>query len=82
MDDRMLMESLLVSTKNACELFMHGTIEASTSNVKSTFDQALQDVLQIQNDIYSRMAEKGWYPQTTVEQQKIQQVAQKFQANA
>lgn len=82
MDDKMLMEGLLVSAKSAAELYLHGSIEASDKNVKTVFTQALNEALKMQTDIYDMMSQKGWYPQTTVEQQKIQQVAQKYQGKA
>lgn len=82
MDNKMLMEGLLVSTKAAADLYLHGTIEASNQNIKNAFEQALTQTLQMQTQIHQKMSEKGWYPMTTVEQQKIQQVAQKFQAKA
>jgi spore coat protein CotF len=78
MDDKTLMESLLFSVKTTSGLLYNGTIESSTSNVRSTFDNALSKTMQIQNDIYSKMSEKGWYQVTPVEQQKITQTAQKF----
>lgn len=78
MDDKNLMEDLLLTVKGACDLYMHGTIESSTQTIHSTFDTALDDALKTQNDIYTKMSEKGWYPAEKAEQQKIQQAAQKF----
>ena len=45
MDDKCIMENLLLTTKGVCDLYMHGTIEASTANVHQTFNQALNDSL-------------------------------------
>lgn len=78
MDDKTLMENLLITVKGASGLYFNGTIESSTSNVRNTFDHALSKSLQMQNDIYSRMRDKGWYQTTPAEQQKITQTAQKF----
>jgi spore coat protein CotF len=64
------MENILTSTKSACNLMMNGAIESSTSNVHNTFAQSFNDSLTSQNEIYSKMAEKGWYPIEQVEQQK------------
>lgn len=82
MDDKCLMENMLLTTKGVCDLYMHGTIESSTTNVHSTFDKALKDSLTMQDDLYKKMAAKGWYPSEQAEQQKIQQVKQKYSANA
>ena len=36
MDDRALMEDLLLVTKGVCDLYMHGTIESSTPHILTT----------------------------------------------
>ena len=82
MDDKCLMENMLLTTKGACDLYMHGTIESATTNVHSACDKALSDTLTMQDDLYKKMAAKGWYPSEQAEQQKIQQVKQKYAANA
>ena len=78
MDDRNLMENLLMLEKGACDLFMHGTIESASSNVHRTFNKSLNDSLCMQDSIYSKMQEKGWYPTEQVEQNKLNSVKQKF----
>lgn len=78
MNDQAIMENILLTTKGVCDLYMHGTIESGTQNVQQTFDQALTDSLCMQDGIYKKMAAKGWYPSQQVEQQKIDQVRQKF----
>ena len=78
MEDRVIMDNLLTSTKEACGLMKNGTIESSTANVHNTFKTALDDCLCMQNQIYTKMAAKGWYPTQQVEQQKIDAVKQKF----
>ena len=78
MDDKCLMENILLTTKGVCDLYLHGAIESNTANVHSAFDTALKDSLTMQDDIYKKMAAKGWYPTDQAEQQKLQQVKQKF----
>ena len=79
MDDKTIMENLLMTTKGVCDLYMHGTIEsAGTSNVHRTFNQALSDALTMQTDIYKNMTDRGWYQTANEEPSKIQQVKQKF----
>ena len=62
MNDKDLLEDILLTVKGGSDLYLHGTIESSTPNVHSTFDKALNDSLKMQNEIYSKMAAKGWYP--------------------
>lgn len=78
MEDKMIMETILSNVKGACDLMMHGSIESSTPNVHNTFKTSLNDALDAQNQIYSKMNEKGWYQMQPVEQQKVEQVKQKF----
>ncbi len=78
MNDRDIMENLLLTTKGVCDLFMHGTIESSTANVHQAFSTALNDSLCIQDSIYKEMTSRGWYSTEQAQQQKIQQLKQKY----
>ena len=80
MDDKNLMENILLLEKGVCDLYMHGTIESPTANVHQAFNNALNESLSIQDTLYNKMAAKGWYPTKQVEQTKINTVKQKFQA--
>ena len=78
MEDRDLMESELLTLKGVCDLYMHGTIEATTAEVHNAFKNALNESLKIQNKIYNLMAEKGWYPMQNAGEQQINNVKQKY----
>lgn len=82
MNDRDIMENLLLTTKGVCDLYMHGAIESSTQNVHGAFDSALNESLCMQDQTYQKMSEKGWYPTQNVEQQKIDAVRQRFAGGA
>ncbi len=81
MNDRNVMENLLLLEKGACDLYMHGAIEASDEKVFSSFSSALHQSLQLQNQIYCKMKEKGWYAPEMAQQDKVNQLKQKFSAN-
>lgn len=78
MDDRCLMENLLLTTKGVCDLYLHGTIESGTADVHQAFDQALNESLCMQDQIYKKMSAKGWYASEQAEQQKIMKVKNQF----
>lgn len=78
MDDKCIMENLLLTEKGVCDLYMHGAIESPTANVHQVFNQALNDSLCIQDRIYKEMSAKGWYQTEQAEQQKIQKVRNQF----
>ena len=78
MNDKMKMEELLNITKSACDLYLHGSIESGSSKVHCVFETALCETLKMQNEIYSKMSDKGWYSSEQADAQKIQQVKQKY----
>lgn len=80
MDDRAIMEGILLTTKGVCDLYMHGTIESATPNVHQAFSSALNDSLCMQEDVYKQMSQRGWYTTEQAQQQKIQQLKQKYSA--
>ena len=80
MDDRCIMENLLLTTKGVCDLYMHGTIESSTPDVRNAFDQALNDSLCMQDDVYKKMSARGWYSMETADAMQIQKVRNQYSA--
>ena len=57
MEDKQAMENILLTTKGVCDLYMHGTIEASDERVHQAFDRALNESLTMQDDIYKKMTQ-------------------------
>ena len=82
MDDRSLMENMLMLEKGACDLFMHGSIESSSQDVHQAFTGSLNSAIEMQNQIYAKMQAKGWYPAEQVQQTKINEVKMKFSNQA
>lgn len=78
MDDKCIMENLLLTTKGVCDLYLHGTIESPTAGVHKVFDQALKDSLCMQDEIYKKMADKGWYPSSQAKEQEILKVKNRY----
>lgn len=78
MNDKNLMEDIILLEKGVCDLFMHGAIESSTANVHQTFSSALNNALNMQDMIYDKMSAKGWYQTEQVEQNKVENVKQKY----
>ena len=80
MNDKEIMEGILLTTKGVCDLYLHGSIESSTPNVHDAFNTALNDAICMQKELYSTMQSRGWYPTQQAEPQKIQQVRQQYAA--
>ncbi len=79
MNDKEMMGNILNTSKGLCDLMMHGAIESGTANVHSAFKNGFNEILSMQNEIYSKMSSKGWYTGEKAEQQRIDTVKQKFQ---
>ena len=82
MDDKNLMQDILLLEKGVCDLFMHGTIESSTQNVHQAFECALNDSLKMQDQLYKEMSAKGWYPMEQAPQQQVEQMKPTFTMQA
>lgn len=78
MQDKLLMQDMLMLEKGVCDLYMHGAIESSSVNINETFRCALNESLQMQDEIYRKMEQKGWYQTEQAEQNKVDSVKQKF----
>lgn len=78
MSDKEIMEGILLTTKGACDLFMHGSIESGTPKVHQAFSTALSDAICMQSNVYKQMSDHGWYTTEQAQQQKLQQVKQKY----
>lgn len=82
MDDKSMMQDMLLLEKGVCDLYMHGTIEASTTNVQKVFNDALNESLAMQSTLYEKMSTKGWYSADQAEQNKVSSVKQKYSVQA
>lgn len=78
MSDKEIMEGILLNTKGAIDLYMHGTVESGTANVHQAFNTALNDSICMQNSIYKQMESHGWYSSEQATQPQLQQVKQKY----
>jgi spore coat protein CotF len=80
MNDQELMENMLQLEKGVCDLYLHGSIESATPEVRQCFRTALNESLNRQGRIYDEMSARGWYQPDAAEQQKCSQVRTKFSA--
>ena len=78
MNEQNVMENMLQLEKGVCDLYLHGSIESSTPEVKQSFKTALNECLNLQGRVYDEMSAKGWYQTDNAEQQKLAQVRQKY----
>ena len=82
MEDKNLMENILLLEKGVCDLFMHGTLESSTENVHQAFNNALNEALCMQDELYGKLVSKGWYTTKQADQAKINSLKQEYSLQA
>ena len=81
MSDKVLMENMLLLLKSTTEVFVHGSLESSTKAVHNVIKNGLDDIIKLQDDLYSKMTECGWYKVQNVESKCIKQALRKLESN-
>lgn len=76
--DKEQMNDLLQSEKYLTGCYNSYLLEAATPEVKRCFEAMLTDTHSMQQQIFSDMNSRGWYPVTKAEEQKITAAKQKF----
>lgn len=79
MDDKVIMNTVLTMTKNACDIMMHGAIEANNAKVKKTFQDTLGQFLTMQGDIFTEMESAGLYNIENVPETKLTKARGKYE---
>lgn len=76
--DKDMMTDMLSSQKFITESYNSFANECATPAVKSQFINILNEEHQIQNEVFTEMQKRGWYPTEAADQNKINQAKQKF----
>ncbi|MDE5539764.1 MAG: spore coat protein [Bacilli bacterium] len=78
MNDQLLMENMLLLLKSTVEVYVHGSLESSTKPVHNTLKNALDEIIKMQDELYNKMTECGWYQIQNVETKAIKQTIKKL----
>ena len=81
MTEQEQMTDLLSSEKFLTGVYNTYCCEASTGAVRQALCSILQDEHRIQEEIFSEMNTRGWYPLEKAEEAKINSTKQKFSQN-
>ena len=73
MNDQLLMDNYLLILKSTNEVYVHGTLESSNSDIRQMLKNGLDKILESQANTYDLMTKYGWYnvqnvPGTTINQ--------------
>ena len=67
MDDKTMLEGILWDLKVLGDLCLHGSIESGVNEVHNCFVKSLNEVLDLQNELFGVMSDLGMYNMTNVE---------------
>ncbi|MEL4106663.1 spore coat protein [Oscillospiraceae bacterium CM] len=81
LNEQQILQDSLISEKHMTDSYNLYAGECINQQLRSTMLNILNDVHQIQSDIFSTMQSHGWYQVEPAEQQKIQKARQKFSAS-
>ena len=77
MDNKLIMENYLLILKSTVEVFVHGTLESSNTDVKKLLNESLNTILNCQKDTYNIMTEHGWYQTNNIQNNIINDILNK-----
>ena len=75
MNDKIIMENMLLLLKSTVEVYVHGSLESNA--LKSNLDE----IIKMQDELYKKMTECGWYIVTNIDSKQIQKTLKKLQKN-
>ena len=78
MDNKTMLEGILWDLKALGDLFLHGSLESGTKTVHTAFMSALDEILTMQNDLYTLMSEENMYTVENVAETKLTKAQNKF----
>lgn len=81
MNDQILMDEMLLLLKSTVEVYVHGSLESSTKSVHNALKSNLDETIKMQDDLYNKMTECGWYQISNVETKVIKQTLKKLSNN-
>lgn len=81
MNDQLIMDNYLLILKSTVEVYVHGTLESSNQDVKSTLKDCLNETLNHQEKTYNEMIKNGWYKVTNVNSSIITDTLNKLKNN-
>lgn len=79
MNDKQIMENILLLLKGTCEVYVHGSQEASNKKIHEILKEALAEILKMQYEVYTKMTECGWYQINNIKSSEIKKTLSQLQ---
>lgn len=61
MNDELILNNYLLVLKSTVEVYVHGTLESSNSDIRKLLKASLDETLKHQASVYDKMVENDWY---------------------
>jgi len=71
MNDELILNNYLLVLKSTVEVYVHGTLESSNSDVRSLLNSNLNSILKMQASTYDKMVENNYYTVNNISQNEI-----------
>lgn len=81
MNDKIIMENMLLLLKSTVEVYVHGSLESSTTSVHNALKSNLDEIIKMQDELYKKMTECGWYIISNIDIKEINKTLKKLQKN-
>lgn len=78
MNDQLIMDNYLLVLKSTVEVYIHGTLEASNTLIKSKLKNCLDEILNSQEKTYNEMTRFGWYNENNIDVNIINETLMKL----
>jgi len=79
MNDKIIMENMLLLLKSTVEVYVHGSLESTNKPVHNALKSNLDEIIKMQDDLYKKMTENGWYVISNIDSKQIDKSLKKLQ---
>ena len=81
MSDQLLLDNYLLILKSTVEVFVHGTLESSNSDIRKLLKCGLDDIMECQANTYDEMTKYGWYQINNIKASEISKTLKKLESS-
>lgn len=81
MNDKLATENYLLVLKSTVEVFIHGTLESSNSDIRNILKEKLNDIISCQSNTYDLMVKHNWYKNENIMPLQINEKLTKIKQN-
>ncbi len=81
MNDKLILESMLLLLKSTVEVYVHGTLESSNKKVHTALKYGLDEIMKMQEEVFYLMSDFNYYQIKNIKKEEITKELKKLQSN-